>query len=428
MHPEIETTVPVPEEEPPLVSAESNRRLHRISFLLALGWLGTNLSLSIGEFCLKFLLKDGVGMNALQISRFFAIGQFTNYIKPVAGVMTDSVPLFGTRRRHYILWSIGLGGLFWLLLGIVPRSYGSLLLTYTFFYITVVVTSTSLGGRMVEVGIEHRAAGRLSAQRIGMFKLAALIGGPIAGILAGYPFGLVMAISSTFHFGLVLLYCFTLPETPTARPDHRLRDAAVAQFRSLLQNRVLLCAALLIFLVAASPGFNTPLLFYQTNTLKFSKEFVGTLLFVGNLFAFLGAFLYHSVCRRFRLRELFALCIVLHALGTLFFLGYRDVPSALVVTAISGLSGAFAMLPVYDLAARATPRGGEAMGYSVMMSVWNLTNALSDWSGSYLYDVFRLTFRDLVWVNAGTTALVLLALPFLPAALMRSREGEYATR
>src|SRR5205085_913860 len=89
-----------------------------------------------------------------------------------------------------------------------------------------------------------------------------------------------------------------------------------------------------------------------------------------------------------------------------------------------GITGTLAMLPVYDLAARATPRGSEAIGYSVMMSVWNLTNALSDWSGSWLYSRFHLTFKHLVWVNAGTTALVLIAVPLLPAVLLRSRDGE----
>jgi hypothetical protein len=82
------------------------------------------------------------------------------------------------------------------------------------------------------------------------------------------------------------------------------------------------------------------------------------------------------------------------------------------------------MLPVYDLAARATPRGSEAMGYAVMMSVWNFTNAFSDVTGSWLYGHMGLTFIDLVWVNAGTTALVLVALPFLPGLLMNSRDGD----
>jgi hypothetical protein len=56
--------------------------------------------------------------------------------------------------------------------------------------------------------------------------------------------------------------------------------------------------------------------------------------------------------------------------------------------------------------------------------LWNLTNSLSDWTGSTLFARFGLTFHHLVWLNSGTTALVLLAIPFLPSALLHRRDGE----
>jgi hypothetical protein len=35
-----------------------------------------------------------------------------------------------------------------------------------------------------------------------------------------------------------------------------------------------------------------------------------------------------------------------------------------------------------------------------------------------------VSLTHLIWLNAGTTALVLLALPFLPRALIEQRDGE----
>jgi predicted MFS family arabinose efflux permease len=78
---------------------------------------------------------------------------------------------------------------------------------------------------------------------------------------------------------------------------------------------------------------------------------------------------------------------------------------------------------VDDLAARGTPRGSEALGYSVMMSVWNLTNSLSDWVGSTLFTKYGFGFTHLIWLNAGTTALVLLVIPFLPRELLNKTDG-----
>ena len=398
--------------------------MRRLAFLISLGWLGTNLGLAISKLPLQFLLKESLGMTAAGVSMFFAIGEFTNYIKPVAGLLCDSVPLFRTRRRWYLLLSLLGTGVGWLLMNVVPRTYNSLLVTYSALYLTVVFTSTSLGGVMVAAGMRFGAAGRLTAQRIGMFRLGVLLGGPLAGYLAErHLFAQAMGMAALLHLILVPLFYFHLHEPPTARLNRRVWEEAGAQFRLLLRSHTLLSAAGMTFLVAASPGFGTPLLFYQTDTLHFSKQFIGNLAPIGAAAGLAGAGFYYAVCRTLSLRMLLGGSIVVHALGTLFYLGYHTPASAIAITALSGLTVTLATLPIYDLAIRATPRGCEALGYSLMMSVWNLTNALSDVSGSWLFNHFRLTFISLVWLNAGTTALVLVAVPLLPAALMQNRDG-----
>lgn len=401
----------------------SQEALRRLAMLLATGWLVTNLALSINELPLTFLLKDQLKMDAAAVSMFFFLGNFTNYIKPLAGILTDSVPFLGTRRRHYLLLGVGGGGIFWLLLGMVPRTHFSLLLTYTLFYVTVVLTSTSLGGRMVEVGQEHGAAGRLTAQRIGTFRIAALAGGVIGGWLSTKSYIITVVIGATLHFGLFTLLYKQMTEKRAARLETGVLREAGRQIRALLSSRTLMFAALMIFLIAVSPGFGTPLLYYQTNTLKFSKPFVGLLGSMGAGCGLIAAWFYFAYCRMLPMRALLKVSIVLHALGTLCYLMYHSHLSAILITCCGGISGTLAQLPVYDLAARATPRGSEAVGYAVMMSVWNFTNALSNWTGSKLFDC-GFTFGHLVWLNAGTTALVLLFVPFLPAVLLAARDGE----
>ena len=52
-----------------------------------------------------------------------------------------------------------------------------------------------------------------------------------------------------------------------------------------------------------------------------------------------------------------------------------------------------------------------------MMSVRNGGQALSDIFGSWLIDQHHVSFFNLVWLNAGTTALILIVIPFLPRIL-----------
>jgi hypothetical protein len=68
-----------------------------------------------------------------------------------------------------------------------------------------------------------------------------------------------------------------------------------------------------------------------------------------------------------------------------------------------------------DLAVRATPSGSEGLGFSIMISVRNLTLFGSDWFGSRLLDIYHLHFNTLVIAN-GTISLIAVPLVFLLSA------------
>jgi hypothetical protein len=57
-----------------------------------------------------------------------------------------------------------------------------------------------------------------------------------------------------------------------------------------------------------------------------------------------------------------------------------------------------------------------------MLSIRNVALLGADVVGSYLAD-HQWPFAHLVYLNAGTTAIVLILLPLLPAALMRSKDA-----
>src|SRR5437016_5396954 len=52
---------------------------------------------------LQYLLKSDLHVSRDAMAAFFAAGALAWYFKPLAGILSDSVPLFGTRRRHYLL-------------------------------------------------------------------------------------------------------------------------------------------------------------------------------------------------------------------------------------------------------------------------------------------------------------------------------------
>ena len=395
-------------------------------WLVNLGWLNTTLALSVSALPFQYLLKDHLHLEAEALARLMLLANVPIYIKPFAGILCDAIPLWGTRRRHYVVFGLLGAALLWLLLGIVPPAFGSLLATYLLLNVFLTLVSTVLGGLMVEVGKRENKTGRLSAQRHGITSLMGMAGGIIGGAMAKLPFLIPAGFCALAYAVAAPVFWAYLREPAGQKPTGGPLREVRRQVRGIIGSRTLWSAAGLIVLVVAAPGFGTPLFYHQDNVLKFPPWFIATLGAIGAGGAVAAAWVYSHFCRRLNLRFLLCASIVLHAGLTLLYLFYQSWPSAVVITAIEGATMALALLPLYDLAARATPKGSEALGYCIILSVWNFTTMFSNFVGSWLYTHWHLTFNHLVWLNSGTTLLVLLAVPFLPRALTDHREGEAA--
>jgi len=98
------------------------------AFLIGAGIFATTLSQSaVLKLPLYNLLSDELKEPLQATSLFFAIAAIPWYFKVAIGLISDSVPLFGTRRRNFLLMSATLAGALWLFAGYIPRSYFGLL-------------------------------------------------------------------------------------------------------------------------------------------------------------------------------------------------------------------------------------------------------------------------------------------------------------
>jgi hypothetical protein len=398
---------------------EARAELRRWAVLIGAGVFATTLSQpAVLKLPLQHLLKSDLDVSREGMAAFFAAAALAWYFKPLAGILSDSVPLLGTRRRHYLLLSAGVAGALWLLVGAVPHGYGSLLGTVIAINALLVFGSTVVGGLLVEAGQRHGATGRLTSARYFVQNLCVLLGGPLGGFLAARALPLTAVAGAVTSWSVIPVAFVLLREPRTAERSGEAWITAGRHLRTLMESGPLWSAVGLLFLVYISPGFQTPLYYYQIDTLRFSPQFIGDLAFVGGGLGLLAAGLYGVLCRRLTLRPLLALGIACNGLAALGYLFYRSAGAALAIEGAAGFFVTLAELPLMDLAARATPKGSEGLGFALMMSVRNGALALSDIAGSWLIDQHHASFFQLVWLNAGTTALVLLAVPFLPRALM----------
>lgn len=390
-------------------------------FVTGFGWPGI-----IGWLPFSLLLKNQLHLLPQQVAMFWALTTFGWYVKPLVGLVCDAHPLLGWRRRGYLLVGTVAAGLLWLSFAVVPRTFGVMSAVMVVLNLALVFVSTAVGGLLVETGQRLGATGRLSSVREALLGLIAILGGPIGGWLAHRAFGWTAAAGAVVVLSFLPVVLAHREPRAAAGPalDRAVVIRARRQLGAIARSRPMWSTAGLLFLVYLAPGFQTPLLYHQQDVLGFSPQLIGNLQAVGGAGTLVGSAAYAVLCRFVPLRASIVAGIVLNTVSTLFYLAYHSAPAALAITASAAVLGTLATLPLYDLAVRATPRGSESLGFALLLAVYSLAQfGVSNVLGSYLYDHFHLGLEKLVWINAASTAAVLLFVPLLPRALLVRREG-----
>ncbi len=404
----------------------SRSDLNRSLWMVALGLFITTLGQPsvIGGLPFRILFKEKLHMSAGQQAVFLMISTGAWYFKPLAGLLCDSFPLFGTRRRSYMILSGLLAGTCWLLF-CGARTYGQFLVLTLILNSVMVIASTVVGGILVEAGQTGGMTGRLSSVRYAIENIITIITGPLGGLLATLTFIWTGSIGAALLWALVPVTILLLREPKTARRDTTVWTNAAAQLRIIVRSGTMWSTAGLMFLVFIAPSFGIPLNYYQLDALHFSPQFIGFLQMLGGIGGVLAAGLYALICRKMRLLPLLYGGIFLNAGSSLLYLGYHNAHAAMLIDFSNGFLAYLGILPLFDLAARATPRGSESFGYALIMSVYNIAVfAVSQPIGSRLYDYWHQDLMKLVWLSTGTSLLALVLVPFLPRILTSTSESE----
>jgi Na+/melibiose symporter-like transporter len=405
----------------PFKTAEARR----LAFLFGIVYF-TQGMWYLTEQPITIVLKDR-GLTAGQVADFALIAIVPWLIKPVYGLLSDFVPLFGRRRQSYFLLTSMLAtaaGLLlawgdWIARGQIwaVNVFG---VTFTLVEGVFLFTAMALGiafndvltdAMMVERGRPLGLTGAFQSVQWACITLSSVLVGELGGrlsetrslstaflIAAGFPLiSLVM--------GLVFV---------RERPARVAAGAFVETWQAIvvtLGRREIWIVAGFIFFFWFSPSFGPAFLYYQTDTLGFSQQFIGRLAALGFAAAAVGAVLYAPLSRRLPLKRIINLSIALGIATTLAYLLYRDATSAIVITLAFGPISMILNLAFLDLAARACPLRVEATFFAALMAVYNLGVRASENVGARLYDVIGYT--PLVCLAAAMTALTWLLVPLV---------------
>ena len=352
--------------------------------------------------------KDVAGWSATHLATMHALLALPWAVKPIYGAISDNVPLFGSRRRSYLVAANGLAATACLAVWLV-FSQGSVVFCLFLLSLCMALSSAVAGGVLVESGQRYGNANQLVTQQwlwYGLSNLAARLGGgalagkltPAAGLQTA---ALILVVPLVC--AVVLTWRLT-PESPRSAERKGLRTI-LGEMSALVTSRQLLLVAAFLFCFTYNPGLQTPLYFHLTNELGFTQNFVGTLGAAAASGSIVGVLICRALAKRLRLRTMFYICVGLGVTTTLANFALVDRTLAFIVYFFAGVSAVFALVMAGTLAAEVCPGGQEGLCFAAMMSIENAASIASDASGSYMFDAFfQRQLGPLIVVSAAFTA------------------------
>ena len=362
--------------------------------------------------------KEVVGWSATHLASVHALLALPWAVKPIYGALSDNVPLFGSRRRSYLVAANGIAATACLALWLVFSQTGVIVCLFV-LSLCMAMSSAVAGGVLVESSQRHGNANQLVTQQwlwYGLANLTARLGG---GYLAGasVPAAGLQTAALILVVPLASLMALTWRLTPEApKPDTR-KDlpTVLREMSALVRSKEMLLVAGFLLLFTFNPGLHTPLYFFLTNDLRFSQDFIGTLQACAAGGSIVGVLLCRTLAKRLSLRTMFYICVGLGVTTTLANLLLVDRSLALIIYFATGVSAVFSLVMAGTLAAQVCPGVQEGLGFAAMMSIENAASIASDASGSYMFDAFfHRQLAPLIVVSAAFTAAAAVLIWLLP--------------
>ena len=405
--------------------ARNNALLHA-AIVIIIGVFATTLAQPqvLGRLPLQNLLKNELHVSKSLNASFFFLAGLPWYFKPFAGIFTDAFPILGTRRFHYIVFSAVMAVLGWISLVFVPHQYQLLLYLCIAINVFMVISSTVVGGYMVETAQATSGSGRLTAIRQFVQQTCSVIQGPTAGRLAALQIGITGYVCGGIMFLLVPATIFFLHEQrKKTTTEEVLRNAGI-QLKNIGTAKTMWAAAGLMALFYVAPGFSTAIFDLQQDVLKMNTDQQGFLQLLGGVAGISAALIYGFFCKNFNLKSLLVFGLAIGTLANLGYLFYSSVGRAQMIEGFNGFGYTMAELVLMDLAVRSTPKGSEGLGFSLMMSVRNLALLGTDALGSMMMDKWHVQLNALVLSNAATTIITIPLVFLLPKVVLMKRDAE----
>ena len=440
-------------------------------------------ALGLARLSTTFYLKDDLHLSAAEVAALGGVITLPWLVKPLYGFVTDSYPFLGYRRRSRLAAAGAVGCASYLALSAglptAPQTVGALVLGSAAVAVSDVVADSMVVERARAIGLgtavahddddddaadaapalteasdaalpeltlttdaqareENKASGTLqslcwSSRAVGSLSSAYFSGAALQALGAKTVFGISSILPLLVTAAAVFVDEPRLEEAPDeadadeASSQLEVAKAQVALLWSALSRREIWQPALFVGFFLATPSADSAFLYFLTDDLGFSQEFLGRVSLGGSVASIAGITIYQRYLRSVRVSQLLLwttlaclpfgllqLALVTHANRQF---GLPDSWFAFGDDVVLSVLGEFAHMPTLVLAARLCPAGVEGTLFATLMSLYNAAGTLGSEVGAALTAALGVgtdgNFENLALLVVLCQLSSLLPLPFL---------------
>lgn len=418
---------------------------------------------SITDLSISYLFKDDFHLGPAQVSSLTSLISVPWIVKPLYGVISDSYPILGYRRKSYIIiWGLVIAASFILLsrwADTVPKSFWLLFtISMAFAFNNVIgealiVESAQAYG--MQKGVSEEDKQKNAARNVSLWFGSKSVG----SLIAAYFGGLILMYITTRE---VFLYCCTLgfiavvvatllPEKRMSKEERIAEELAAIQAEEEMRNRgdispnrKLKTDSTLtkvmkfvkrpeiykpigfLFLFVVTPSAGSAMFYFYVNELGFQPDFMGQLRLASALASVVGIYLFNRFLQNVSFKKVLTATTIICCLLSLSQLllvsrknleyGIPDKAFCLGDSVILTVFAEINFMPILILCCRICPKNIEGTMYALLMSISNFGGLISSQLGALLIFYLGITETDFtnLWVIILITSIFVVApLPLL---------------
>lgn len=417
-------------EQIPLINPKLKKKEFDLTqFVVYIVGLSDGLS-HLATLAVYYLFKDYYRMNPYQVSLVFMCTYIPFMLKPFIALITDSLSIFGMRRKPYLFLFSLLQCVSFMVLAFVDLS-----VIQAVVVLFLISLSTSFCSTVAEALIVESSMGRsfsIGAINVTEFMSAKAVGSLSVAYFSGYLLERIsreqIFLTTALFPLLIFVASFYLKEK-----EYTSKKSFLEKLRELINfmnNPIFLGPFLYIFVYTAGPDYDDVFFYFCTNKLGFRPAFMGTLRLTYGLASLIGLLVYRFFLKNATLKKTLIIATLVsfpiyispimltEQINTYFGISNEvfSIGGGFLIEAIAEIQ----LLPLFVITASLCHPGLEASIFATIVSIKNFGSLTKKGTSSlltYLMNINSHNFNNLslyIFICGLCLLLSLLAIPLIP--------------